>query len=139
MPSSELSVQSSMAAFLQTDGILTAPKPHYKNWDSEGCLNIGWRHLRKLQRDQNYQLSYKCCDFLALGKDHEQDNITITTTKWNEPKQQERFGLDIRKYLLSRLLGMAMSCQGRCYGIFYRSLKTEIQSSKKTPCPGTGG
>lgn len=35
-----------MAPFLQTDGILTAPQPHYKNWDSEGCPR--WRHLRKL-------------------------------------------------------------------------------------------
>lgn len=42
-----------------------------------------------MECDHNYQLSYKCCDFLALRKAHEQDNIGIMTIKWNEPKQQE--------------------------------------------------
>lgn len=55
-----------MAPFLQTDGILTAPQPHYKNRDSEGCSR--WRHLRKLEYDRNYWLGYKCCDCLALRK-----------------------------------------------------------------------
>lgn len=88
-----------MASFLQTDGILTAPQPHYKNWDLEGCSR--WRYLRQLECDHNYHVSYNAVISWACEKDHEQDNIGTMTIKWNEPKQQARFGLHIRKYLLT--------------------------------------
>lgn len=60
-----------------------------------------------MECDYNHRLSYKCCDFLALRKDHENYNISIMTIGWNEPTQQERYGLYIRKYLLTRIVGMA--------------------------------
>lgn len=137
MPSLESSVQSPVAPFLQTDGILTALQSHYKNWDLEGCSR--WKHLRKLECDHNNWLSYKKLWFSGLGK---RTVSTMISAPWqsNGMSQGSRRDMNCTQGSMCQLFGLSGMAryQVQWCGILCGSLKTEVWSFKIC-CPGTHG